>query len=100
MPLSTRLSNCVYPFNFAKGIAYEVRISDMMKERIAGLQGNASMKRVEDLDSLSYTDAGEPSAFASSMVRPHERFGIKIMGGCCGTDSRHIEEIAKRIERL
>ena len=39
----------------------------------------------------------EPKEFAESVVSLHRQFGLKIIGGCCGTDHRHIEEIAKQI---
>ncbi|MDR3598633.1 homocysteine S-methyltransferase family protein [Clostridium sp.] len=25
------------------------------------------------------------------------KFNLKVFGGCCGTDNRHIEEIAQRL---
>jgi homocysteine S-methyltransferase len=46
---------------------------------------------------LPYLDTDEPDAFAKAMTTLHTRFGIKILGGCCGTDERHIEAIAKQI---
>ena len=46
---------------------------------------------------LAALDAEAPEALAESMLRLHLLFGTKILGGCCGTDHRHIEEIAVRI---
>jgi len=34
------------------------------------------------------------------MVSLHNKFGIKILGGCCGSDGNHITEIAKRIKLM
>lgn len=35
--------------------------------------------------------------FAEDMVRLKEISKVKIFGGCCGTDNRHMEQVAKRI---
>ena len=31
------------------------------------------------------------------MMRLREDFGLKILGGCCGTDHRHIGAVARMI---
>jgi S-methylmethionine-dependent homocysteine/selenocysteine methylase len=90
--------NCVHPTVFEKGIGQEASISQNVIERIMGFQANTSAKRPEELDGLSYLDTAAPLEFAQSIVSLNKRFGIKILGGCCGTDNRHIEEIAKQIE--
>ena len=62
-----------------------------------GFQANTSSKSPEELDGLDYLDTTDAAEFAESMVSLHNQFGIQILGGCCGTDNRHIEEIAKHI---
>jgi methionine synthase I (cobalamin-dependent) len=34
------------------------------------------------------------------MVDLHRRFGLRILGGCCGTDARHIHSLAARLMAL
>ncbi len=88
--------NCVHPAIFRKAIEQ----SEPGFDRLLGLQANTSEKNPEELDGLGYLDTSEPEEFAESMLALHTQFGLKIIGGCCGTDHRHIEEIAKRVNPL
>lgn len=92
--------NCVHPSIFEQAMENEISKSQAVKNRILGLQGNTSLKSPEELDGLSYVDTSEPEEFAELMLSAHKKFGIKLLGGCCGTDHQHIEEIAKRISHL
>ncbi|MBW2409401.1 MAG: homocysteine S-methyltransferase family protein [Deltaproteobacteria bacterium] len=88
--------NCVHPAIFRKAIEQ----SEPGFDRLLGLQANTSEKSPEELDGLGYLDTSEPEEFAESMLALHTHFGLKIIGGCCGTDHRHIEEIAKRLSGI
>jgi homocysteine S-methyltransferase len=89
--------NCVHPAIFEQAISHELRYSKHVIKRISGFQANTSSKSPEELNNLSYLDTTEPGEFADLMISLHKRFGIKVLGGCCGSDDRHITEIAKRI---
>jgi len=41
-----------------------------------------------------------PEPFADAIIEIHKKFGIKILGGCCGTDPQHIREIARKYRAL
>ena len=88
--------NCVHPAIFRKALEQ----SELGIDRLLGLQANTSEKSPEELDGLGYLDTSEPEEFAESMLALHTQFGLKIIGGCCGTDERHIEEIAKKVSPL
>jgi homocysteine S-methyltransferase len=85
--------NCVHPSVFRKAVEHRESILD----RLLGLQANTSSKSPQELNGLDYLDTSEPAEFAEAMVALHTQLGLKIIGGCCGTDHRHIEEIAKQI---
>ena len=69
-----------------------------LRGRVLGLQANTSAKSPEELAGLAHLDEAESSEeFAEAMLSIHRRFGIKILGGCCGTDDRHIRGLAERI---
>ena len=89
--------NCVHPSIFEEALERRRGLSTTIPERIIGLQANTSRLRPEELDSLDFLDSEKPEQFAAAMLRVHERFGIKILGGCCGTNHRHIESIAKKL---
>jgi homocysteine S-methyltransferase len=54
----------------------------------------------EELDGLEELDGSEPETLAGELLALHLKFGIKILGGCCGTDQRHIELLANGLNRL
>jgi S-methylmethionine-dependent homocysteine/selenocysteine methylase len=88
--------NCVHPAIFTEAIKKEIKYSNVIN-RLKGFQANTSAKSPEELDNLTYLDTTEPDKFAELMISIHKDYGIKILGGCCGSDNRHINEIAKRI---
>ena len=90
--------NCVHPDGFREAMERQVGLWAGLRERVIGLQANTSRRSPEELDHLDHLDdADTPAVFADAMLDVHRRFGIKILGGCCGTDDRHIREVAERI---
>jgi S-methylmethionine-dependent homocysteine/selenocysteine methylase len=89
--------NCVHPAVFEHGIGQAINHSELVKNRLLGFQANTSSKSPEELDGLDYLDTTAPAEFSESMLALHQNFGIQILGGCCGTDHRHIEKIASDI---
>jgi S-methylmethionine-dependent homocysteine/selenocysteine methylase len=84
--------NCAHPDHFAHVLDGD----DERLARVRGIRANASTKSHAELNDACALDAGDPIAlgahFATLRAR-HPR--LTVMGGCCGTDTRHIEEIAK-----
>lgn len=68
-------------------------------KRIYGIKGNGSGKPPEELAKLDRPEADPPEVFAKNLLKLHQEFGFKILGGCCGTDSRHIETLCKVIKK-
>ena len=66
-------------------------------QRIKGIKANGSAKPPKELLKLNKPEADEPKVFADELMRLHDKYGFKILGGCCGTDSRHLESLAKLI---
>jgi len=87
--------NCVHPIVFERAFERELEWAPKLSERVIGLQGNTSCRSPEELDNLAELETEEPRAFAAAMIRLYERFGTRVLGGCCGTDERHIECIAR-----
>lgn len=85
------MANCVHPSVFKEALTH---LTEASRSRMIGLQANTSRRSPEDLDGLHALDSEEPVVFARQMKELHERFDIKVLGGCCGTDDRHIEGIA------
>lgn len=96
-PPTFYMVNCIHPTIFTKAMEAELQYLGDRKHRILGLQANTSAKTPEELESLPYLDTTDPEVFADMMINIHKKYGIKLIGGCCGSDNRHIEAIARRI---
>jgi S-methylmethionine-dependent homocysteine/selenocysteine methylase len=82
--------NCAHPAHFEATLAGKAPWLD----RIRGLRTNASRRSHAELNEAADLDAGDPE----ELGREHRdivarRPGINVLGGCCGTDHRHIERI-------
>ncbi|RBP15479.1 homocysteine S-methyltransferase [Roseiarcus fermentans] len=65
--------------------------------RLLTFQANAADREVEELDG-SEDLVTEPAAdFAADVERLRRRFGLRVLGGCCGTEGGHIEALARRL---
>jgi homocysteine S-methyltransferase len=63
---------------------------------LRGIRANASRNSHAELDAATELDACDPHELASEYASLVARFpGITILGGCCGTDDRHVEQIAR-----
>ena len=83
--------NCVHPTHFEGVVAGD----GAWRERIRGLRANASTMSHAELDAAEELDAGDPEDLADRYVALRDRLPrLTILGGCCGTDQRHVAAIA------
>lgn len=99
-PPHAYLANCVHPAHFECAMEAACAQEATTAARLIGLQGNTSRKSPEVLDSAATLDTDDPDEFATICARLRMRFGSRILGGCCGTDGRHIAAIARRCTDL
>jgi homocysteine S-methyltransferase len=84
--------NCAHPTHFDHTLAAGGR----WLGRLRGIRANASRKSHAELDAAAELDDGDPFELASEYAALVARYpGLTILGGCCGTDERHIEQIAR-----
>ena len=88
--------NCAHPSHFSAMLSDLVTTNPSVGSRIGGLKVNASSKSHEELDSSAELDIGDIDALASELknIKEQNKF-INIIGGCCGTDTRHIAAIIR-----
>jgi homocysteine S-methyltransferase len=82
--------NCAHPTHFEPVLER----GGAWLERIGGVRPNASRKSHDELDRAPGLDSGDPDELAQSYraLKPH--LGrLAVLGGCCGTDQRHVERI-------
>jgi S-methylmethionine-dependent homocysteine/selenocysteine methylase len=84
--------NCAHPTHFDRilddGAAWTARIG--------GVRANASCLSHAELDTMTELDIGDPADLAARHRALIDRFpNIRVLGGCCGTDLRHVAAIAE-----
>ncbi|MBO6636860.1 MAG: homocysteine S-methyltransferase family protein [Roseitalea sp.] len=89
--------NCAHPDHFREG----VRTSEPWAQRIGGIRANASRMSHAELDAAEELDDGDPVELAHLHQELLELLpNIRVVGGCCGTDHRHVGCIASHATRL
>ncbi|PLX82443.1 MAG: homocysteine S-methyltransferase [Desulfuromonas sp.] len=69
-------------------------------ERIGGMRANASALSHTELDQAEELDDGNPEELGESYAELLRRLPrLNVLGGCCGTDTRHIEAISRACEK-
>ena len=82
--------NCAHPDHFDDALA----AGESWVKRIRGLRANASRLSHAELDEATELDDGNPAELGQQYRDLRSKLGtITVMGGCCGTDHRHIEAI-------
>ena len=51
-----------------------------------------------ELDEAEELDAGNIDELAGEVAAMSAKYGLTIIGGCCGTDNRHIDAMAKALK--
>ncbi len=83
--------NCAHPSHFEPAL----RQREPWVERIRGLRANASRMSHAELDEAEELDSGDPLELGAEYAELKRSLRqLSVMGGCCGTDHRHIEQIA------
>jgi S-methylmethionine-dependent homocysteine/selenocysteine methylase len=83
--------NCAHPTHFEPALA----AGEAWVERIRGVRANASRKSHAELDEAETLDEGDMADLGRryhSLTRAFPR--MRILGGCCGTDHRHLAAIS------
>ena len=84
--------NCAHPSHFTNTLSD----GESWLERIHGVRTNASKKSHAELDFSVKLDEGNPIELAQEHNALLNKLkNLNVLGGCCGTDLRHIEEICK-----
>ncbi len=80
--------NCAHPTHF------ESVLGGSWTTRIRGLRANASTKSHAELDEATELDDGDPEDLGARYARLRDRLPeLNLLGGCCGTDDRHVARI-------
>ncbi len=85
--------NCAHPDHFSD----KLHSADWLR-RLRGLRCNASRRSHEELDECPDLDAGNPCELGQQYGTLVARMPwVNVIGGCCGSDLRHVAEIAAAV---
>jgi len=64
---------------------------------VIGFLANTAALSPEELDNSTDLVEEDPELFGESLAALRTDLGMKVLGGCCGTDERHILALARRL---
>lgn len=70
---------------------------DTVLSRFIGIQANASSFDQSDLDGAATLRLDDILDWGRQMIELNMKYGVKILGGCCGTGTRHLQFIVDNI---
>jgi homocysteine S-methyltransferase len=84
--------NCAHPTHFTDVLAG----AGGWARRIRGVRANASKRSHAELDEARDLDDGDPAELAGEYAALRRRLPeLTVLGGCCGTDHRHVAAICR-----
>ena len=84
--------NCAHPTHFMSVLS----TGEAWTKRIGGIRANASRCSHAELDAMTELDSGNPDELGRMYRAIRDDFpGVRVIGGCCGTDLRHVTAIAE-----
>ncbi len=86
--------NCAHPTHFQHMLAQ----GGAWTRRLRGIRANASRLSHAELEASTELDDGDPDDLAERYLRLRQLLpALSVVGGCCGTDDRHVAAIAHRL---
>ena len=86
--------NCAHPTHFGGVLAGDAP----WVARVRGLRPNASTRSHAELDEAEDLDAGDPVDLGARLGELRRRLpALNVVGGCCGTDERHVGEMCRAV---
>jgi S-methylmethionine-dependent homocysteine/selenocysteine methylase len=84
--------NCAHPSHFDAVL----EPGSSWTDRVMGVRANASRLSHAELDEAEELDPGNPEELALEYIALRDRLPrLTVLGGCCGTDHRHIGAICR-----
>ncbi len=91
------LINCTHASFARAALLHTTNSSPLVRRRVIGLLANTAALTPEELNESSSLVEEDPQLFGQRVARLHGELGLKILGGCCGTDQRHIRALGREL---
>jgi S-methylmethionine-dependent homocysteine/selenocysteine methylase len=89
-----QMINCAHPTHFTA----ELEGDGAWLGRIGGIRANASRRSHAELDEAEELDSGAPKELGAEYAALESRLpALRVVGGCCGTDQRHVASICSHL---
>ena len=89
--------NCTHVSFARAALLHGTNSSPLVRQRVIGLLANTAALSPEDLNDSAALVEEDPELFGRSVAGLQRELGLKILGGCCGTDERHIRSLAAQL---
>ena len=86
--------NCAWP-----GFLNAEEQPQELFRRLIGFQANGSSLDHADLDQAEEWPSDEIEDWGEAMLDLNRRYGMKVLGGCCGTGAGHLEYLARQLTK-
>lgn len=88
---------CTHPRVAAAALERTGSRSAAAHARVRQVKGNGSEAAAAERDAAQRVLCDEPEPWAEATLRLHDDHGVNVLGGCCGTDDRHLLSVAIRL---
>jgi homocysteine S-methyltransferase len=93
------LINCTHTSIFRSALLNQQNSSPLVRARVIGLLANTAALSPEELNESVALIEEAPEVFGDRVAALRDELGMKVLGGCCGTDERHIESLARKLSQ-
>lgn len=87
--------NCAHPTHVEGALGRAKAERAGWLERFKGIRANSSAKSHAELDESPELDRGNPAELGRQVAAMKREYGLRVVGGCCGTDAEHVAAIAR-----
>ncbi|NPE30105.1 homocysteine S-methyltransferase family protein [Methanococcoides sp. SA1] len=91
------MTNCVHPTNLIKALNNDKNKTSPYLKRFNGLQANTSILSCDELDNCGELHQDDFNNIIDEMIYLEKQYGLKIFGGCCGTNQKFIDGLANEL---
>ena len=93
------MANCVHPAILRQALEQPCNRTELVRRRFLGLQANTSARSYAELEQGVGLAPSGPEELAREMARLEREQGLRLFGGCCGTDGRYLAALARALVR-
>lgn len=91
------MANCVHPRIVRKALECACNQTERVCRRFLGIQANSSPLPYARLEQGGNLFESKPQDWAAEMVALRREHGLRVFGGCCGTDGHYLRALAKQL---